>query len=42
MTETPPGYELWDLDTGKCIGSYDTEEHALEPVRGWSAADAEP
>jgi hypothetical protein len=41
MTDTPRGYELWDLDTGNCIGSYDTKEEALEHVRHWSETDAE-
>ena len=26
-------YELWDLDTGNCVGMYDTEPEALADVR---------
>ncbi len=26
-------YELWDLDSGNCIGMYDTEPEALADVR---------
>ncbi len=33
-------YELWDVDSGNMIGSFETEADALAEVRGLAAANA--